>query len=164
MWWWRLEAEQGSLPPSLGLLLPLCSNTAWRFCTSCQPDVQDCIPTGRLWQSPWELNDNNLSTRHHHFSFFSLYSIILYLMSLFLVPKLPVVYFCSFLQSVFFNFNDIPLLRLFFRVSALLYSTWGSGEGGRNKRRGEEVREVGKARMYQLFWKIQRFKMWWHRQ
>lgn len=71
-WWWGLEAEQGSLPPSLGILLLPHSRMAWRFCTSCCPDVQDCIPTGRLWQSPWELNDNNLSTRHHH-NFFSIF-------------------------------------------------------------------------------------------
>lgn len=71
-WWWRPEAEEGSLPPSLGLLLLPHSSMAWRFCTSCWPDVQHCIPTGRLWQSPWELNDNNLSTRHHH-NFFSIF-------------------------------------------------------------------------------------------
>lgn len=44
-------------------------------------------------KGPWELNDNNLSTRHHLFLFF-FFSIFHYfhLMSLFLVPKLPVVY------------------------------------------------------------------------
>lgn len=78
-------------------------------------------------------------------------------MSLFLVPKLPVVYFCSFLPSVFFNFNDIPLLRLFFRVSALLSPARGGREGGGKKRR--RGREGGKARVYQLLRKIQRFKM-----
>lgn len=92
-WWWRLEAEQESLPPSLGLLLPPRSSTARRFCTSCWPDVQDRIPTGRLWQRPlrveWQQSVNKASS--FSFFFFS-YSIILHLMSLFLVPKLPVVY------------------------------------------------------------------------
>jgi len=78
-------------------------------------------------------------------------------MSLFLVPKLPIVYFCSFFPSVFFNFNDITLLRLFFKMLALVSPNRGSGEGGGKKRRKDG--EGGKARMYLLVRNIQKFKM-----
>jgi len=147
--------RQNQVPASLPSLLPPCSSMAPRFCTSCQPDVWDCIPTGRLWQSPWELNDNNLSTRHQ--LFFCPYSIILHLMSLFLVPKLPVVYFCSFLPSVSFNFNDIPLVWLLSSVGTAFPNPRQQGVREREREGGR-----GKARTYQLLRKIQRFKMWWH--
>lgn len=75
------------------------------------------------------------------------YSIIPHLMSLFLVPKLPVgfsflgFFSVHYFQQYFFNFNDIPLLRLFFRVSALLSPIQGGEEGGaKKKKRGEEER------------------------
>lgn len=69
------------------------------------------------------------------------YSIIPHLMSLFSVSKLPFVFcflfffLCALFPTVFFNFNDIPLLRLFFRMSALLFPTQGGEEGGANKRK-----------------------------
>lgn len=77
--------------------------------------------------------------------FFFPYSIILYLMSLFSVPELPSVYYCSFLPSVFFNSNDILLLRLFFIVDTAfpnlrcLGRGWGvwRGEVREQRREGE---------------------------
>lgn len=65
--------------------------------------------------------------------FYPPYSIFLHLMSLFLVPKLPVVYFCSFLPSVYFNFNDIPLLWLFSSVGTAFPNL--RQQGGRERKR-----------------------------
>lgn len=81
------------------------------------------------------------------------YSIIPHLMSLFSVPKLPVdfwfvfafFFFCALFPTVFFNFNDIPLQRLLFRMSALLFPTQGGEEGEAKKRkRGREGVREGK--------------------
>lgn len=83
------------------------------------------------------------------------YSIILRLMPLFSVPMLPIAFWFVFafifffsvcyFQQYFYSFNDIPLLRLFFRMSVLLFPAQSGGEGGAKKRkRGREGVTEGK--------------------
>lgn len=86
-------------------------------------------------------------------------------MSLFSVPKLRSVYYCSFLPSVFFNSNNILLLRLFFTVDTAfpnltcLGREWGASGGDVGAKKRRRGRVGGKAGIYQLLRKIQRFKM-----